>query len=731
MLLEELFNEFQASINEFFPQLVYDKNEIKTNFMKRFSKYNGTSKKIIEFLPNIKDDDIRLLNIIEKFKSTLSNKYSDVNVGFDGISYLKPYRSKDINRLNVLMSAEVAQTIANPILGCVIKYDDNFYDTADRVLSSIKKSVPKVNINDTIRKRKNSSSGSFFGISTHDFYMRLFNIFKHNVLSQGWDYINKQCDSSREIFTQPLTRRMDKAPKVYFDMTTKGEIEEITRELDSSYNNLKKYKLVTSRHRFVNNVSEIERMFHLFYNLVSDSIKNNYACSLTYDRDYINNICDKFCNVVDYYDLNAYIPVGTDGSAFDKHIPEPLMHKLESFYSSYYYNKPFLSNFRCRKRLIFPNDKGEAINYNDIITNLQSYLFAHNIDPKVNENITKLLDKYKTILNLDSGKSSVSFDGKLSRVISEIVILEKIFNKKLSEDEIDLFLNNKLLIKLDMINKNVIKEYKDFINELNKGNEDNMSDIERFLLKSSIKFEDCQEFVFRFNNSSDDNLAFMNRWFANLYLYIILQNNKKQQSLKTFDDITNIVNLSFLPVDLDGEYLSMVFVREEKNNNIRFTHNSMRRFASMLKPEHGVKLKDGYKDFKLGLTSRIEMFKECVDGLENFDILNNLFIEEFDDNLVNLVDKLIVQVQLSQSELPEHLKASLTEAEKLLLTNSDYIYYKIDPNDIRPELLDYLFFNIDKNDLLEILNKLNVDFELLTDQEILELVERRKELDNY
>lgn len=730
MLLNELFEEFEASIKEFFPQLVYDRTEIKKNFLKRFSKYNGTNKKIIEFLPEITDDDPRLLNTIDNFKAYLEKKYSEDTVGFDGISYIKPYRTKDIKRLNVLMSAEVAQTIANPILGCVIKYNDTFYETARRVLSSIKLAVPKVNINDTIRKRKNSSSGSFFGISTHDFYMRLFNIFKHNVLSQGWKYIFKQCDSKKEIFTQPLTRRMDKAPKSYFDMTTKGHIEEITRELGPEYSNLKEFNLSTARHRFVNNVSEIERMFHLFYNLVSDSIKNNYACSLTYDRDYIDRICDKFCNNVEYNDLNAYIPVGTDGSAFDKHIPEPLMHMLEEFYSSYYSEIPFLSKFRTRKRLIFPDHKGNAINYNDIIGRLQSFLLSHNISKEINENIDSLMSKYNTILNLDSGKSSVSFDGKLSRVISEVVILEQILNNKLTGSEINDLLCNKLVINPINIRKEVISLHKEIVNELMKRQRDTLSDIEKFLVDSTPGICDAKSFTFRFNNSSDDNLAFANRWFANLYLSVIYTNSKKQQSLNRFEDIKTLVELDFLPVDLDGEYLSMVFIRDSENK-IRFSHNSMRRFASMLKPEHGVKLRDGYKDFKLGLESRLEMFNECVDGLDNFDVLNNLFIEEFNDNLVNLTNNLIKSVSLSQSELPEHLKASLTDEEKLLLTNSDYIYYKIDPNNIRPELLDYLFFNIDKNDLLEILNKLDVDFELISDNEILNIIERRKDLDNH
>lgn len=728
MLIGELFDEFEASIKEFFPQLVYDKSEVRNNFLKRFSKYNGTNKKVIEFLPGITDDDVRLLKTINEFKNRLEKKYDDNTVGFDGISYLKPYRAKDIKRLKVLMSSEVAQTIANPILGCVIKYDDNFYETAARVLNSIKISVPKVNINDTIRKRKNSSSGSFFGISTHDFYMRLFNIFKHNVLSQGWEYILKQCNSDREIFTQPLTRRMDKAPKTYFDMTTKGYIEEITRELGSEYSKLKSFGLYTARHRFVNNVSEIERMFHLFYNLVSDSIKNHYACSLTYDRDYIDDICDKFCNNVDYNDVNAYIPIGTDGSAFDKHIPEQLMHMLEEFYSSYYSKIPFLSKFRTRKRLIFPNNKGNAINYNDIIMNLQNFLLSHGINTKVNENIDSLMDRYKTILNLDSGKSSVSFDGKLSRVISEVVILEKILDKKFSDSEIHDFLNNRLVIDPKDVKDDVVELYNKTVNQLKEKDINDLSDIEKFLVSSNLDMNSAKQFTFRFNNSSDDNLAFANRWFANLYLTIIYNNSNKQQSLNKFEDIKSLVELEFLPVDLDGEYLSMVFIRSDKGK-LRFSHNSMRRFASMLKPEHGVKLKDGYKDFKLGLESRIEMLNECVDGTDNFDILNNLFIEEFNDSLVNLTNKLIKSVSLSQSELPEHLKASLTDQEKLLLTNSDYIYYKIDPNDIRPELLDYLFFNIDKNDLLEILNKLDVDFELLSDVDILNLIERSKKFD--
>lgn len=724
MNINELFNIFEKSIKEFFPQLVYDTTAVKDKFIKRFSKYNGTEKKEIEFLPNIFDNDIRLLNTIDKFSKYISNKY-DGNTGFDGITYIKPYRKKDIDRLKVLMSAPVEKTIANPILGCAIVYTDEFYDTANRTLKAIKEFLPKVNINDTIRKRKNSSSGSFFGINTHDFYMRLFNIFKLNVINGKWDYILKQCNSNNEIFTQPLTRRMDKAPKTYFDMTTSGKIKEITRELDDSYRDISRFGLYASRHRFVNNVSEVERMFHLFYNLVSDTIKYNFSCSMVYDRDYIDAIINKFCNKLDYYDLNAYIPIGTDGSAFDKHVPEKLMHMLESFYSSYYSDTSFLSSFRRRKRLIFPGDKeNEIINYNNIIISLQNFCENKNITD-VSNNINNLLGDYGSVINLDSGKSSVSFDGKLARIITDIRIIEILLDKQLNNDEIISFLKNKFVISPKMVNKKIISDYNIYKNELQNNNVE-IDSIDG-LIKSSaeIKIDYCKEFVYRFNNSSDDHLSFGNRWFALLYLFIIKQNSDKQKNLNTFESITSLTKLDFLPVDLDGEYLSMVFIRNDENK-IAFTHNSMRRFCSMLKPEHGVKLFDGYKDFVLGLASRIELFDECVDGRENFKVLDNLFIEEFNNTYLGLVNELSKDCEFSKSELPEHIKANLTEKEKLLLSNLDYIYYKIDPDDIRPELLDYLFFNIDINDLYEILTALNVEYVKYDDIELLNLMKEDK-----
>lgn len=726
MNINELFNVFEKSIKEFFPQLVYDTTAVRDKFIKRFSKYNGTEKKEIEFLPNIFDDDVRLLNTIDKFMKYLSNKY-DNNTGFDGITYIKPYRIKDINRLKVLMSAPVEKTIANPILGCAIIYADEFYDTAERTLTAIKSFLPKVNINDTIRKRKNSSSGSFFGISTHDFYMRLFNIFKLNVINGKWDYIFKQCNSTNEIFTQPLTRRMDKAPKTYFDMTTSGKIKQITRELDDSYNNISRFDLYASRHRFVNNVSEVERMFHLFYNLVSDTIKYNFSCSMVYDRDYIDSIISQCCNKLDYYDLNAYIPIGTDGSAFDKHVPEKLMHMLEAFYSSYYSEIPFLSSFRKRKRLIFPGDKrDEILNYNNIIRSLQDFCEAHNIND-VSNNIIELLDNYGSVINLDSGKSSVSFDGKLVRIITDIRIIEILLDRTLDNDEIIKFLKNKFTISIAFISKKIIQDYNAYANSLQN------TDVEvgsiDYLIKTSkqITIDECEEFIYRFNNSSDDHLSFGNRWFALLYLFIIKQNSDKQKDLNTFESITSLTKLDFLPVDLDGEYLSMVFVRDT-DNKIVFTHNSMRRFCSMLKPEHGVKLIDGYKDFVLGLESRVELFSECVDGEENFKILDNLFIEEFNNTYKGLVEDLSKECEFSKSELPEHIKATLTEKEKLLLSNLDYIYYKIDPDEVRPELLDYLFFNIDINDLYEILTALNVDYVKYDDFELLNIMKEDKQL---
>lgn len=726
MNINELFDVFEKSIKEFFPQLVYDTTAVKDKFIKRFNKYNGTDKKVIEFLPNILDDDIRLLNTIDKFMTYLTKKY-DGKTGFDGITYVKPYRTKDIDRLKVLMSAPVEKTIANPILGCAIVYSDEFYNTANRTLAAIKEFLPKVNINDTIRKRKNSSSGSFFGISTHDFFMRLFNIFKLNVVNGKWDYIYKQCNSNNEIFTQPLTRRMDKAPKTYFDMTTSGKIKKITRELDNNYNNISRFGLFASRHRFVNNVSEVERMFHLFYNLVSDTIKYNFSCSMIYDRDYIDAIVEQCCNKIDYYDLNAYIPIGTDGSAFDKHVPEKLMHMLESFYSSYYSDIPFLSSFRKRKRLIFPGDKeNEILNYNNIIRSLQDYCEMNGIND-VNENINQLLDIYGSVINLDSGKSSVSFDGKLSRIITDIRIIEILLDKSLSNDEIIKFLKNKFIISIDMVDRKIIQDYNNYWKSLQ--NLDVEAGSIDYLIKTSndIVFSKCNEFIYRFNNSSDDHLSFGNRWFALLYLFIIKQNSDKQRDLNTFDSITSLTELNFLPVDLDGEYLSMIFVRDD-SGKISFTHNSMRRFCSMLKPEHGVKLPDGYKDFVLGLDSRIELFNECVDGIENFKILDNLFLEEFNNTYQGLVTDLSKDCEFSKSELPEHIKATLTEKEKLLLSNLDYIYYKIDPDEVRPELLDYLFFNIDINDLYEILTALNVEYVKYEDSELLNLMKEDKQL---
>lgn len=641
--VNDLYDNQLKAFKVIFPRINIP-NDLKDNFIKRFSKYSGTSYQIIEWLPGVMDNDSRLLRVIDELTDYIFNNYYDDDLSSITSVFPKmPFRKKDILRLSNIVSSDMVPTIANPTL-LKKSYDKEFLkffsDCLDKIGAHLEW-LPDCNC--YIRKRKGSSNGSFTGDNSEKLTALIFDEIKYNIINLGWSYFYNILAIDVKVATKPTTRRMVKAPKIIKDFTISGKLEEIDRHLtrknDIEISNSLKYPLYGPKHRFVSNTFEGERVTSIFqmpfYSRISKEF--NYSLIPNFDeiRIQLSTNQDVCC---------------TDASAFDKHINEEIMELLETFISKFYGDEGkklnFNFNFRKLKEAYFPSDKPDHVIG---MTALYNELFNTN---------------EATMLGLDSGHWLVSLFGKLSMSINILFILSKI---------------------IDVSSNDIISFLKGQLSVMDNGK-----------LTKLVNF-----------NSSDDNMLISSRSIIEKFTKFLINN-------KSIDDLDT---LPFIPIDIDGEYLSMVVI-EKQSEGLTLQDNLMRRIASLLKPEYSIREYDGlYKNYLVSFKDKLETIMRYSEGVDIIKFLESRLLSYGVINKPTIIEHLEdiknnFPIRIADN-LPDHILAELNDEEKLVLANNEYFYYKVDQDKIRDEIKEYLFYHVKPEYFQEIFKKLNVQFVLV------------------
>lgn len=683
MLIETLYEKQREVFKAFFPNIAINENDIKKRFFRRYSKFPGVNKTSIYVLPDVLDTDARWLKLTE-----LMRKYIIRETRVVGSIYLDdPLRLKDANRLLCIPSASMIPTIGNPEFLMDVQYSKEYTDLFLECLEIIREEVNVVDINTVVRKKKNSSSGSFISSMDTKFFSSLFANFENELLKLGHEGIRRKFEDMDFVYTIPITRRMIKPPKLIEDYSINGTKVLIDRKLDvesvddikSSENkfhiHLDINELVGPKHRAANNVSEVERMTHFYYQTVVDSERELFPLSMKYDETYIHQLIEKVNAYNQKYLIDNNIKpkskeefleldgiynfFDSDGTAFDKHIKEMFMVALQNYYSSYFedckidYNyNGFLSLFRKKKHIVISKNEQEVSLLEELLKRHKNYS-----------------DKFFPTKGLDSGEVAVHADGKKNRLITEVAILSKLCNYRLSKVE-----------KL-----NILKGFAKLRGDL-------------FGWKDNINY-----YVI---NSSDDNKICTLNYLIKKIRKVVDENNNK--SIK-----------DFLPIEEDPEFLSMVTILDD-DYNFRYVPNLSRRITSLLKPEHSVLLNKDQRIIK-----DIEYsFKDKITTIENFgtngkEIIDKFYLyfkEIFGKDFWSYIKDCLKAYSVNVGDLDLHVYADLNDDEKLLLYDLDKYFYKVDQSKIRNSIIEKLFWNINPERLKIIFDKLNYKYKFIDDK---------------
>lgn len=695
MLITTLFEKQKENFKFFFPNIAINESDIKRRFLKRYSRFPGVNKTEIYVLPEVLDTDARWLKLCGMMREFITR---DVNI--NGSIYLDiPLREKDANRLLCIPSAAMIPTIGNPEYLLDVKYSERYQNLFLECLELIKEEVKVPDINTVVRKRKNSSSGSFISSMDTKFFSSLFANFENELFKIKHDGLRKKFDEMDFVYTIPITRRMIKAPKIIEDYSINGKKVKIDRHLDietiNVINESSKHEkiqidisnLVGPKHRAANNISEIERMTHFYYQTVVDSERSHFPLSMKYDEQYIHDLVTK----VNEYNHNymkannlkpksksefleydgIYNFFDSDGTAFDKHIQEMFMVALQNYYSSYfekvnicYDYVGFLSLFRKKKHIVISKNEKEISLLEELLKYHKSYS-----------------DKYFPIKGLDSGETAVHADGKKNRLATEVAIVDTVAEGELSKVE-----------KLGIL----------------KG----------FAKLRGGLFGWNENILYYVINSSDDNkICTLNYLIKKIRKVVSLNNNKLIKD--------------FLPIEEDPEFLSMVMFLDDEYN-FHYVPNLSRRVASLLKPEHSVLLdKENriIKDIKYSFTDKLNTIKSFGKvGEEIVEKFLLYFHQIFNTEFWSYIDQTLEKYSVNIGDLELHEYADLNDDEKLLLYDLDKYFYKVDQTKIRNSIVDKLFWNINPERLKVIFEKCQYDYVFRKDEEKLEFIKNaRKE----
>lgn len=695
MLISTLFEKQKENFKFFFPNIAINESDIKRRFLKRYSRFPGVNKTNIYVLPEILDTDARWLKLCEMIRTFITRKVDIV-----GSIYLDvPLREKDANRLLCVPSAAMIPTIGNPEYLLDVKYTDEYHELFLECLNMIKEEVKVPDINTVVRKKKNSSSGSFISSMDTKFFSSLFANFEKELFLLGHDGIREKFDQMDFVYTIPITRRMIKAPKVIEDYSINGKKVKITRELDKDTKEeiqasvkftgvkISLEELVGPKHRAANNVSEIERMTHFYYQTVVDSERALFPLSMKYDESYIHELVKRVnaynqqylknnnlhpANKVEFLEYDGiYNFFDSDGTAFDKHIQEQFMVALQNYYSSYfekvnicYDYVGFLSLFRKKKHIVISKNEHEVTLLEELLKYHRSYS-----------------DKYFPIKGLDSGEVAVHADGKKNRLITEVAIVNKTCNGRLAKKE-----------KLEIL-KGFAK------------------------LRGEI-FGWHENIYYYVINSSDDNKICTLNFLIKKIRKVVEENNTKMVK-------------DFLPIEEDPEFLSMVMFLDD-DFNFHYVPNLSRRVASLLKPEHSVVLdkENGIiKDIKYSFTDKFNTIlsfgKVGEEIIEKFMLY---FQQLFGCEFWTYIEQALTKYSVNVGDLEIHELADLNEDERLLLYDLDKYFYKVDQSKIRNSIIEKLFWNINPDRLKNIFEKCGYQYVFKTDAEKNSYIEKcRKE----
>lgn len=695
MLISTLFEKQKQNFKFFFPNIAINESDIRKRFLKRYARFPGVNKTQIYVLPEILDTDARWLKLCSMMKDFITRE-----VSIKGSIYLDvPLREKDANRLLCIPSAAMIPTIGNPEYLLDVKYSEKYKNMFLECLELIKEEVKVPDINTVVRKKKNSSSGSFISSMDTKFFASLFANFEKELLSIKHEGIRKKFDEMDFVYTIPITRRMIKAPKIIEDYSIQGKKVKLDRKLDIDTlreieESIKKegisldiIKLVGPKHRAANNVSEIERMTHFYYQTVVDSERTLFPLSMKYDEQYIHDLVKKVndynheymkennlhpkskAEFLDYDGIYNFFD--SDGTAFDKHIQEMFMVALQNYYSSYfekvnicYDYVGFLSLFRKKKHIVISKNEREVSLLEELLKYHKSYS-----------------DKYFPIKGLDSGEVAVHADGKKNRLITEVAIVDTVADGHLSKLE-----------KLQIL----------------KG----------FAKLRGEVFGWHQNILYYVINSSDDNKICTLNYLIKKIRKVVEDNNVKEIK-------------DFLPIEEDPEFLSMVTILDE-DFNFHYVPNLSRRVASLLKPEHSVLLdKENriIKDIKYSFSDKLNTIKSFGKvGQEIVDKFLLYFNQIFNIDFWQYIDNMLKKYSVNIGDLELHEYADLNDDEKLLLYDLDKYFYKVDQSKIRNSIVEKLFWNINSERLKTIFEQCEYKYVYKTDEEKLELIRNlRKE----
>lgn len=679
-------------------------------FAKRMSRYSGIDQNIIFLLPGLYDYDPLLLKTCKDIEQKLSdmvtyeNQVPDCYFGIptdeiirrfhpDVISSItssnKIIKKKDISRLSNIMSSSMPGTLGNPEK-LKVKLAPEVKMFFIKQLANMKNVFMKeggIIPNETIHKRKDSSCGAFFGSNSHVFFQALVKNFISRCIDDK-DNLQKDLQSLSKLLTQPLTRRMPKSMKPYSDYDTSMQFKEFKREVDSSiierskelafkYNMHGVDKIFEGlggpKHRFVNNVSEIERMMQILNAAVIANHKSRMNIAFIFNEEAINKIllamssfnkkvCARKISNIGY----MYSSLAMDVSGFDKSTNEEIMTEMSKHLDSFGNHK---MNYIVRTKgdLFFPHD-GELVSFTE---------FANKL---TNSNEI-------TMIGLNSGLTWVTFAGKTANTVMSYFIVDRVIKQMLIDP-----------IQADQWS---VVNYCD-----------GSLTIPKSLLKEEYNQHDLTIFCY---NTGDDMIINGNIYFLDLFI------KEYERLIKLSEDTGNMYAYK---QEFDNEYLSKFIIYNEDKEILHLGPNIVRRVASLLKPEHSV-LREGkeredinwrsiisgeqvpegiYRNSMVSYASKVIDFENYPDIL---DVINNSFKDNFGYTFEALTEELSYNVNMIDDINDSvYQKLDLSVAEKLLIDNPEIAYYKVDMRLIDPNIVDQLFVNVTPEEYIPALKSL-------------------------
>lgn len=675
-------------------------------FAKRMSRYSGINQTTIFLLPGLYDYDPLLLKTskdiearlmsMANYPNQIPDKYfkaeiKDIQDEFhpDVISSItsnkKIIKVKDITRLSNVMSSSMPGTLGNPEK-LKIKLAPEVKQFFTKQLNIIKDTFSVeggIKANETIHKRKDSSCGAFFGSNSHVFFQALVKNFIYRCINDK-EQLQSDLRSLSKLLTQPLTRRMPKSMKPYSDYDTSMTFKEFNREvdidiIDRSRQIAKKYGmrdldviyegLGGPKHRFVNNVSEIERMMQILNAAVIANHKSRMNTAFIFNEEAINRVLMAMSTFnKKLKDGNGYLysVLAMDVSGFDKSTNEEMMTEMSKHLDSFG-NHQMNYIVRTKSDLFFPHDD-QLVSFTD---------FANKL---TNSNEI-------TMIGLNSGLTWVTFAGKTANTIMSYYIVNRVIRNML--------INPALADQWSVVNYC-----------------DGSLCIPKESLKEEYNKHDLNIFCY---NTGDDMIVNSNIFFLDLFI-------KEYEKLIQLSEKEGVMYA--YKQEFDNEYLSKFVVYNEDEQLLTLGPNIVRRVASLLKPEHsvlregkeredinwkdilsGVQIPEGiYRNIVISYASKIIDFDKYPEVL---NVVNDCFKDNFGYTLEELTNELSLSINIIDDINDSvYQKLDLSTAEKLLIDNPEIAYYKVDMRLIDPNIIDQLFVNVTPEEYIPALKSL-------------------------